>query len=219
MNCEQDIIYLMHKYLDEALTDEEQRILSNHLQKCEGCQKRFHELKRTDTLIADKSGVTAPASFTDSVMSQLPEEKKRAPWLGWFRHHPLVSAAAVFMLLMISGIFSAWNQDQQVTVSKQEGVVIEDGTVVVPEDVTVEGDLVVRNGDLKIEGHIDGDVTLINGRFLDGDTTGTVPEGENLQAYVSGELNYVNQVFEWVWYHMKNFAGEVFSIQEKESPE
>lgn len=208
----------MHKYLDEALTEEEQRILSSHLQRCEGCQRHFHELKRTDTLASDKSKITTSSSFTDSVMNKIPQKKKRATWLAWFRHHPLVSAAAVFMLLMVSGIFSAWNQDNQVTVSKQEGVVIEDGTVVVPEDVVVEGDLVVRNGDLRVDGHIDGDVTLINGQFIDDDTSG-VPEGENLQAYVSGELNYVNQVFEWVWYHAKNFVGEVFSMQESESPE
>ncbi|AKG05486.1 MULTISPECIES: zf-HC2 domain-containing protein [Salimicrobium] len=218
MKCDNDMIYLMHKYLDESLTEEEQRILGNHLQRCEECQEHFHELKRADTLASDKTGVTASSSFTNRVMSELPRNRKRTTWIQWFRHHPLVSAAAVFMLLMASGIFSAWNQEDQVTVSKQEGVVIEEGTVVVPEDITVEGDLVVRNGDLKVQGRVDGDVTLINGQLIEGDTSREATEGEELQAYVSGELNYVNQVFEWMWYHVRNFAEEVFSMGE-ESPE
>lgn len=119
---------------------------------------------------------------------------------------------------MFSGIFTAWNQDQQVTVSKQENLEIRDQTVIVPEGVTVDGDLVVRNGDLQIDGKINGDVTIINGDILEGNPKGKVDSGldsNNLRAY-SGELTEVNQVYEWVWYHTKETVEDIFSFNSDE---
>ncbi|QAS52631.1 anti-sigma factor family protein [Halobacillus litoralis] len=218
MNCNKEAVTLMHKYLDGELYKEEERRLRDHLQTCISCQNHFHELKRTTTLITNTTPVTAPPRFTANVMGKLPKEKKRRNYIRKLQRHPVLTAAAIFFILMFSGIFSAWNQDQQMTVSKQENLEIRDHTVIVPEGVTVTGDLVVRNGDLKIEGKIDGDVTIINGDIID-----ETPEGEfndeldrnNLRAY-SGELTEVNQIYEWIWYHTKNTVTDIFSFESEE---
>ncbi|SEA83236.1 Transmembrane transcriptional regulator (anti-sigma factor RsiW) [Thalassobacillus cyri] len=213
MNCKQEVIALMHKYLDDDLTQPEEKKLRFHLQSCSDCQAHFHELKRTISLVKSSSPISAPGDFTANVMSNLPQQKKRNHYMRWFRNHPFFTAAAVFFLMMFGGVFSAWTEDQQVTVSKQENLVIQNQVVIVPEDVTVEGDLVVRNGDLRIDGAVNGDVTIINGDILEQDSVQDSPlEGEKYMAYVSGEVNEVNQVFEWMWYHTKKTLEGVFSL-------
>ncbi|MFQ3544955.1 anti-sigma factor [Halobacillus rhizosphaerae] len=213
MKCNQEAVALMHKYLDGDLNKDEERRLRDHLQACPSCQNHFHELKRSITLIKNAGPVTAPTSFTANVMSSLPKERKRKNYARFLQRHPLITAAAVFFILMFGGIFSAWNQDQQVTVSKQENLVIRDNTVIVPDGVTVDGDLVVRNGDLKIDGKIDGNITIINGDIIPKDHNELYSDSKNYQAYVSGEVNEVNQVFEWIWYNAKNTVKDIFSFQ------
>ena len=213
MNCKEEAIALMHKYLDDHLTQAEEKKLRMHLQACQECQTHFHELKRTISLVKSSSPISAPQDFTSNVMANLPKQKKRNHYTKWFRNHPFFTAAAVFFLMMFGGIFSAWTEDQQVTVSKQENLVIKNQVVIVPEDVTVNGDLVVRNGDLRIEGAVNGDVTIINGDLLNQDSREDSPlDGEKYMAYVNGEVNEVNQVFEWMWYHIKNTWESVFSL-------
>ncbi|MFG6150599.1 zf-HC2 domain-containing protein [Halobacillus sp. B23F22_1] len=211
MNCKKEAVELMHKYLDGELQKEEERRLRDHLQACPSCQNHFHELKRSIVLIKDTGAISAPSNFTATVMANLPKEKKRHHFIRKLQRHPIFTAAAIFFVLMFSSIFSMWNQDQQVTVSKQENLIIQDNTVIVPEDVTVDGDLVVRNGDLKVKGKIDGDITLINGDFVTDDPENDL-NGENYRAYASGEVNEVNQIFEWMWYHTKNFVSDIFSF-------
>lgn len=218
MNCKKEAIALMHQYLDGELYKEDERRLKDHLQTCSSCQAHFHELKRTTTLIKNTTPVSAPPRFAANVMANLPKEKKRKSYVRRLQRHPILTAAAIFFILMFSGIFTAWNQDQQVTVSKQENLEIRDHTVIVPEGVTVQGDLVVRNGDLRIHGNVDGDITIINGDIIDetseGDTNDQL-DRNNLRAY-SGELTEVNQVYEWIWYHTKKTVKEVFSFQSDE---
>ncbi|QTM97931.1 anti-sigma factor [Sediminibacillus dalangtanensis] len=203
MSCDKEIVNLMHIYLDGNLSKEQENKLRNHLQSCEACQKHFHELKRTVTMLKSGSEIQAPSDFTAKVMNSLPKEKRRVGFMRWFKAHPIITAAAIFFLFMFSGIFSAWNQDGQLSVSKQKNLVIQDDTVIVPEDVVVDGDLVVKNGDVKIEGEVNGDVVIINGDHL------MASAGQ-----VSGDLKEVNQVFDWIWYHIKDVAKSVFSLNE-----
>ncbi|WP_226585673.1 zf-HC2 domain-containing protein [Halobacillus litoralis] len=214
MNCNKEAIALMHKYLDGNLYKEEERRLRDHLQECSSCQNHFHELKRTTTLIKNTTPVSAPPRFTANVMNSLPKQKKHKTYIRKFQQHPFLTAAAIFFILMFGGILTEWNQDQQVTVSKQENLEIRDHTVIVPEGVTVKGDLVVRNGDLKIEGSVDGDVTIINGDILEntsGEQSNDQLNRSDLRAY-SGELTEVNQIYEWVWYHTKQTVMDIFSF-------
>lgn len=211
MNCNSESTRLMHKYLDGELNQQEEEKLRQHLEGCEICQKHFHELKRTITLIQSAEHIPTPAGFTSNVMQKLPTEKRRIKYTRWFKSHPILTAAAIFFVLMISGVFSAWNQDSQLVVSKQENLVIKGDTVIVPEGVTVPGDLLVKNGNLIVEGTIDGNVTIVNGKLMKEQTV----EGEGLMASVgevNGELKQLDQVFEWIWYNIKGLFKGVFSL-------
>lgn len=210
LNCNKEAVELMHYYLDGEITKEQEKALSHHLENCEVCQKHFHELKRTITLIQSTEQIKAPANFTASVMEKLPAERKRVKYRRWFKAHPILTAAAIFFIFMLSGLFSLWNQDNQLIVSKQENLVIKGDTVIVPANETVKGDLLVKNGDLIINGTVDGNVTLINGKLIKDPI-----DKDGLRASVgeiNGELEQVDQMFEWVWYSIKDLFQRIFSF-------
>ena len=212
LKCNKESVELMHKYLDGDLCKEEEIQLRTHLETCEACQHHFHELKRTITLIKSAEHFAAPNDFTQKVMDRLPTEKKRVTYKRWFKTHPVLTAAAIFFVLMMTGMFASWSEDGQLVVSKQEELVIQGDTVIVPEGVTVPGDVLVKNGKLLIKGTIDGNVTLVNGKLISYDET---LNGDGLMASaggVNGELETVDQMFEWMWYQLKSFFSGVFSF-------
>jgi anti-sigma factor RsiW len=199
--CPEQIIELMHEYLDEEIEPEKERILRDHLQTCKECETIFNELKKTIAFVKSISHMQAPENFTANVLSRLPKEKKKV-WMGrWLKNHPMLAAASVFFLLMLGSIFSTWNQDQEFSVTKQKNLVVKNNTVIVPKGETVKGDVIVRNGKLEIEGEIKGNVTVINGeKYLAS------------AGHVTGQIEEVNEVFDWVWYHMRRTAQEVIDI-------
>lgn len=212
LHCNQEIIHLMHDYLDNDIKKEDETKLRLHLEECSDCQRHFHELARTVTLIQSAEDISAPNRFTQNVMDQLPTEKKQIRYMRWFKTHPAFTAAAVFFILMFSSVFSIWHQDTKLSVSKQENLIVEGDTVIVPEDVTVAGDLVVKNGDLKIDGTVEGDVTLINGKLIR-DDEGLVDEELMASAgEINGEFEKVDRLFDWIWYSLKNLMKGIFSF-------
>src|SRR5690606_2056416 len=91
------------------------------------------------------------------------------------------------------------------SVSKHPNLVIENNTVTVPEGEVVKGDVLVRNGTLRIEGKVDGDVTVINGeRYL-------ASAGE-----VSGDIKVVDEMFEWLWFHIKSISKDAIHLFDSE---
>ncbi|RFU69971.1 anti-sigma factor [Peribacillus saganii] len=205
MKCPNEAIEYMHEYLDEEISEENKELLKKHLQECEDCRNYFHELKKAIALVQSTSHIAAPADFTARVMANLPEENKKVKAKRWFRNHPFLTAAAMFFVLMSGTVLSTWNQDQQFSFSKQPSLVVENGTVIVPKGKTVEGDIVVRNGDIKVEGRVKGNVTVINGKQY-------MASAGN----VTGEIEEVDQLFEWLWYNIKGTGKEVLDINENE---
>lgn len=213
LNCKLEAIKLMHKHLDGDITNEEEQQLIAHLEDCEGCQQHFRELKRTITLIQSTERFEAPTDFTMNVMQNLPTEKKRVKYTRWFRMHPMITAAAIFLILMISGSFFTWEEENQLVVSKQDNLVIEGDTVIVPEGEVIEGDLLVKNGNLLIYGTVDGNVTLVNGELVE---EGDLLDNSELMASVgeiNGEFETVDRAFDWLWYELRNFAKTLFSFE------
>ncbi|WP_071461115.1 anti-sigma factor family protein [Bacillus massilinigeriensis] len=205
MSCPDRIVDYMHDYLDEEITESNKQELKQHLQACPDCEQHFRELEKAIAFVQSTSHIKAPDGFTAGVMAKLPQEKKRLKMGRWFKRHPLLSAASLFLMLMTGSIFSTWNEDQEFSVSKQPNLVVENGTVTVPEGEVVKGDVVVRNGKLNIEGQVQGDVTVINGeKYL-------ASAGQ-----VTGEIEEVNEVFEWIWYHIKEAASNAASLFEGE---
>ncbi|CAM4010368.1 anti-sigma factor family protein [Mesobacillus zeae] len=201
MSCPDHIVDYMHDYLDEEISEREEQELRKHLHSCSDCEQHFRELKKAIAFVQNTSHIKAPDGFTASVMAKLPKEKKKLEMSRWFKSHPFLSAASLFLMLMTGSILSTWNEDQQFSVSKQPNLVVENGTVVVPKGEVVKGDVVVRNGRLNIEGEVQGDVTVINGeKYLAS------------AGHVTGDVQEVNEVFEWIWYHIKETARDTVGL-------
>ena len=199
--CPEQIIELMHEYLDEEIEPEKEQILREHLQSCKECETIFNELIKTVAFVKSLSHMQAPADFTANVLARLPKERKKVWMQRWLRNHPMLAAASVFIILMMGSLFSTWSQDREFSVSKQENLVVKNNTVIVPKGEIVKGDVVVRNGKLKIEGEVQGDVTVINGeKYLAS------------AGRVTGQIEEVNEVFDWIWYHMKRISQEVIDV-------
>ncbi|SHN29818.1 anti-sigma factor family protein [Gracilibacillus kekensis] len=201
MKCNKEVIELMHQFLDGDISKEEEQTLRSHLQSCEACQKHFKELKRTVALVTANIELKPTLDFTSNVMAQLPKEKKRMSAKRWMKFHPFLTAAAIFFVFMFSGIFSAWSQDQQLSYPKGQNLIVENDTVIVPEGVVIENDLEIKNGNVKVEGEVLGDIILINGEHLSASA-----------GKVTGEIKEVDQVFNWMWYKLKDLVESVFSL-------
>jgi anti-sigma factor RsiW len=191
----------MHEYLDEEIDPRNEIILREHLKGCKDCETLFNEYKKTIAVVKGTSRMQVPPDFTAKVMASLPKEKKKVGMQRWLRNHPLIAAASLFLVLMMGSVFSTWNQEREFSVSKQDNLVVQNNTVIVPEGEVVKGDVIVRNGKLKIEGEVQGNVTVINGeKYLAS------------AGHVTGQIEEVNAVFDWIWYHMKKTAFEVIDI-------
>ncbi|MFD2706310.1 zf-HC2 domain-containing protein [Salibacterium lacus] len=203
MSCENRYEILLDKYLDAGINQEERSELFEHMETCEDCAARCRELKKAVMLVQSSSHISAPDGFTESVMNSLPNQKKRVTWKKWSRQHPFFVAASLFIVLMVSSLFSVWNEQAggDISVQGSRNVMIDEdaGTVTIPEGETVEGDLMVRNAKVEVEGEITGSLTVINGeKYL-------ASAGD-----VAGDIEEVDQVLEWIWYHTKQIAGDVF---------
>ncbi|MEH7304976.1 anti-sigma factor [Neobacillus drentensis] len=205
--CPEQIIELMHEYLDEEITPEKERTLREHLQSCKECEAIFNELKKTIAFVKSVSYMQAPDDFTANVLARLPKEKRKISMQRWLKNHPMLTAASLFLILMMGSLLSTWNEEREFSVTKQKNLVVHNNTVIVPKGETVKGDVIVRNGKLKIEGEIQGDVTVINGeKYLAS------------AGHVTGQIEEVNEVFDWIWYHIKKTTKDVIQIFD-EQPE
>jgi anti-sigma factor RsiW len=201
VSCPEKFVDYMHDFLDEDITPDNEKELRAHLQTCQDCETHFRELKKAVAFVQSTAHIKAPEDFTSGVMAALPKEKTKVEVNRWFKRHPFLAAASLFILLMGASILSTWNQEQQFSFSKQPNLIVENDTVIVPEGEVVKGDIVVRNGKLKIEGEVQGDVTVINGeQYL-------ASAGK-----VTGEISEVNEVFEWIWYHIKETAKNTVNL-------
>ena len=213
MKCPDHVIEYMHEFLDDEISTEHEQMLREHLHSCSDCQDYFRELNKVLALVQSTSHIQAPDDFTAKVMGRLPKETKKTEIQRWFRGHPFLTAASLFLALMTGSIFTTWNQEHQFSVSKQPNLQVANDTVIVPEGEVVKGDVVVRNGKLKIEGEVQGNVTVINGEVINGEKY--LASAGN----VTGEITEVNEIFEWIWYHIKKTAKNTANLFENEEKE
>ncbi|MFD4931034.1 anti-sigma factor family protein [Peribacillus butanolivorans] len=204
MNYHEEIIDYMHDYLDEDIKPEHKEALRDHLHTCSECRDYFHEMKKAVALVQSTSHIKAPDDFTSRVMAQLPKETKTTGAKRWLKSHPFMTAAAVFIVLMTGSLFSTYNQDEHFSVSKQSNLLVEGEMVIVPAGETVEGNVVVQNGNIRIEGEVKGDVTVINGQNY-----------MSKAGNVTGSIHVIDQAFEWMWYKIKDTATSVLPIKEE----
>jgi len=196
--CSEEIILYMHNYLDGELTANEEQVLKEHLQQCPACMRHFQELKKTDAFIKSSSLLSTPSDFTNKVMEQLPKEQLKVGIKRWIRVHPFLVAAAVFIILMGGTIFSTWNNDQEFSFTKNPHLIVKEHTVIVPKGEVIKGNLIVKNGNLRVDGKVEGDVTVINGKKY-------MASAGN----VSGNVEEINEIYDWLWFEMKDIGKKI----------
>lgn len=203
--CPEQIVDSMHAYLDGELGRDEEQKLMVHLKECPSCAEIMTSMNSAIKFIEGAEPVQAPTGFVDDVMKRLPKEKKQVGIQRFLRRHPLLAAAAMFFLLMSVTVFSSFDNNQQFSVTKQPNLIIEGETVLVPENETVKGDVVVKNGNLRVEGEVDGDITVINGSKYMAST-----------AVVTGKIEEVDKAFDWLWYKIKEVGKDIFPSSKKD---
>lgn len=204
MACSKPIHHLIDKVIDQEASEQEVHEVQEHIQSCEFCRELFDDMHETDLLLRNMNKQAVPDYFTEKVMQRIASETtNQSKFLKWFKQHPFGTAAALFVLLMAGYVFSLWEQAPfSAEVQGSGNLAYEDHqTVVVPKGEVIKGDLIVQNGKVKIEGKVDGNVILINSDSLLASA-----------GHVTGDIQEVNQVFEWAWYHVKQFFNKVFIV-------
>lgn len=204
--CPEHMVDSMHAYLDGDISPDEEKQLNDHLASCSSCKELMDGLNESILFIEGAKPIEAPAGFVDGVMKRLPKEKSQAGIQRWFRSHPILTAAAMFLLLMSASLVSSFGNDQQFSVTKQPNLVVDGEKVIVPKGEVVNGDIIVKNGDLHVEGEVVGNITVINGSKYMAST-----------AIVTGTSEEIDKVFDWLWYKIKTTVKNVFPSSEKEN--
>ena len=195
--CPQQYVDYMHEYLDGDISRDHEHELKKHLQACEPCRYHMHELSDTIAFVKSAAHITAPPHLEDQIMNSLPKRTNTVSIQKWFRRHPVLVAAALFCILMSAALVGSFGSNTQFSVSEQANVIVDGKTVIVPEGQTVKGDIVVRNGDIRIDGEVDGNVTVINGKYMAS------------TSVVTGEIAEIDQAFEWLWFKMKSIWNNI----------
>lgn len=195
-------VSMMHDYLDDDLPEQQQRELKEHLLSCPECRTKFNELEQTDMLMFSLMHQTPVASedLVGRIMNALPKSKKEKRFITWIKRHPALTAASLFIVVMLLSSVSFWNQDRQLVVrgSDLDQVVIKGDTVIVPSGKTISGDLTVENGKTQVYGEVNGNVTVIDGSLYQAST-----------AHISGQVKSIDQAVGWIWYKVTSMFSEV----------
>jgi len=195
-------VSMMHDYLDDDLPDQQKRELKEHLISCPDCRVKFKELEQTDMLMFSlmHNSPVASDELTNRIMNSLPVAKKERRFISWVRSHPGLTAASLFLVVMLFSSVTFWNQDGQLVVkgSNLDQVVIKGDTVIVPSGKTISGNLTIENGKAQVYGDVNGNVTVIDGSLYQAST-----------AHISGQVKSIDQAVSWLWYKVTNMFSDV----------
>ncbi|MGA9231066.1 MAG: polymer-forming cytoskeletal protein [Exiguobacterium oxidotolerans] len=188
-------------YLDQNQPPEDFKQLEAELREANAMDD-FEEYRLLDAQLRTLPKPKLSADFTSRVLAQLPEQvdtsnvtplRKTSRFGGKMKQYPLLAAASIFMLLSVGSLGGYMTQEEKdLSYTNAPGIVAENGEVVVPKGVTVNQDLYVEGGNVRIEGKVNGDVMTVDG------TAYTASAGN-----VTGEIKEIDQLFERVWYGIK----------------
>ncbi|OXM13278.1 zf-HC2 domain-containing protein [Paenibacillus herberti] len=205
MNCNVAIVW-MHDYIDGELPREDAVTLKQHLISCPACRARFDQLEKTEALLSSvmaepKGQAISPATsaaLTAKILKQIPSPARHRDWTGWIRRHPAVTAAAVFVLVMMASLAPTVNNGSELIVRGDDlkQVIIDGHTVIVPEGSQINGSLTVENGTADVRGQVQGSVTVIDGSLLTAST-----------AQIAGQTRTIDQLLDRFWYKVTQTFG------------
>ncbi len=195
MNCK-DALPLIHEFLDGDLKGPELLEMNRHLSDCAQCRLHFRQLERTEALVHALPASPVPDGMAERIMQALPRRPRKKYWMRLIRRHPAVSAAVMFVAVMFGALLIGWNQPSELVVkgNHMDQLVIRGHQVIVPAGHTVEGNLFIEHGEIQVDGNIQGDLVVIDGRMHLAST-----------AYISGQTTRINHALNWLWYQVGQF--------------
>ena len=195
-------VSLIHDYLDDDLSKEQGLMLKSHLLSCDQCRMRFNELEQTDMMLycLPQHIPTASKELTERILNTLPQTKEPQIWVKWMKRHPAVTAAAIFLVVMLLSVINVFNQNSELVIQGNDldQIIIEGNTVIVPEGNVISGDLTIENGKAEVFGSVEGNLTVIDGSLYTAST-----------AQISGNIKSVDRALDWIWYKISNVFAEV----------
>lgn len=199
MSC-QEALSLMHEYLDGDLDRNAALELKKHLVACPDCNRLFRDMMGTESLIATLPKPAVPDGLSERIMAQIPKPKPTSTWKNWVRRHPAVTAVSLFLIVMAVSLFSLSGQNQGLTIKGDhlDRLVIEGNTVVVPSGYTLEGKLMVKGGNVRIDGDVNGDLVIVDGNYQLAST-----------AQISGQITQIDKTLEWILYQVNDFFANL----------
>lgn len=204
MDCKQ-ASSLMHDFLDDDLSHEQAVQLKEHLQTCPACDALYRELEQTEMMMfatIKHTSIKTDDELVDRIMHQIPRQYSKQAFPKWVKRHPALTAAALFLVVMLFSAVSMWDNDQELIVktaeSNQNQLIIEGNTVTVPEGSKVAGNLTIENGNAQIFGEVQGNLTVIDGSYYQAST-----------AHIAGEIKSIDQALDWIWYRISNVFTDV----------
>ena len=194
MNCD-NAISLIHEYLDGDIEEDKKETLKQHLETCSECAVLYEEFTLSESILKNVPIPQPSEDLSEQIMAKLSVNKvKKSRTSSWFqlvRRHPAITAAAIFLIMMMLSLLTLGGQGQEFAIKGDdlEQVEIRGNEVIVPEGTTVNGNLVVENGSIRVEGRVQGDVTVVDGSFQLAST-----------AAVTGKVTHINQWIDRLWY-------------------
>ncbi|MBT9135483.1 MAG: Anti-sigma-W factor RsiW [Firmicutes bacterium] len=150
---------------DDLAPDEEQRRqMDKHEAECLSCANYGTQIRQIEKGICSLAVVKAPDDFVSEVLDCLPSwQMLRTVWSRW-----RVAGVAVALLLFFGfPTYMLVQYPKPFVASLDAGARIEvlGQTVIVPEDVVVNGDITVYHASLQVLGRVRGNVFLVSSGY------------------------------------------------------
>jgi anti-sigma factor RsiW len=192
MSCHEPMDQRMHDYLDEELTTAQRTEFEAHLAACPECMAHLTEIGSAIQTVTRLEWVKAPGDFTESLLHKIGHDfPKRRNWRRKVMQYSGIAAAVVLVFGL--GVSMATPDKFALQADNTQGIIVEDGKVIVPEGTAYNGDLVIQNGDIEVRGKVNGNVTALNGKIY-----------RAAGADISGETVVVDQAMEKIAYYAKH---------------
>ncbi|MFD2114519.1 zf-HC2 domain-containing protein [Paenibacillus yanchengensis] len=200
-------IGMMHDYLDGELSHDHVSLLKSHMVSCPSCSNHFEQLEKTDAsayLVFEV--MESEAKYDQAASEQLqakilanitPRKKQRNGVIKYVYRHPFVAAAIIFCVVMLTGLLASWGGQTDLVISIApediDQLVIEQGTIIVPEGARLSGNLTVEKGHLEVRGEVIGNITVVDGDMLLAST-----------GKIVGQVKEINQTLDWFWFKISS---------------
>lgn len=198
MACTHGYQEKIHQYIDQEMSYNEKLTFKNHLMNCENCLLHFRELNNVEKQLKNAPAISQPSTFKQDIINRLPKESKPKKFAKTIKEHPLITACAVFLVMLMTSAFIEFQSDQNVYVSNYEGIQVEGNRVIVPKGKVIHGDLTIENAIVEIQGHVNGNLTLVNSELA------------QTNSNISGEIVQVNRFFKWASMRLSREVTEFF---------